>query len=141
MVLINPGFPIQTKWAYEQLASRRSEISPLDSWTQGVEASLQISWEEVIKAMENDFESPLFPVYPILTFMKEKLCALGAQAALLSGSGATVFGVFDDPETAKAASTQLREDTQWHVYDVPMGSTALPHCSIQHEVSSAVLPA
>ena len=141
VVLINPGFPIQTKWAYEQLAARRSEVSPLDSWTQGVEATLQVSWEEVIKAMENDFEGGLFPVYPILTFMKEKLCALGAQAALLSGSGATVFGVFDDSETAKMASTQLRKDTQWHVYDGPMGSTALPHCTIRNEASSAILPA
>ena len=141
VVLINPGFPIETKWAYEQLASRRSEISPLDSWTQGVEASLQISWEEVIESMENDFERPLFSVYPILAFMKEKLCAFGAQAALLSGSGGTVFGVFDAPETAQAASAQLREDTQWHVYDVPMGSTALPHGSIRHEVCSAGLPA
>ena len=140
-VLINPGFPIQTKWAYENLASRRSQISPLDSWTQDVQASGHVSWEEVIKALENDFENPLFPVYPILAFMKEKLCMLGAQAALLSGSGATVFGLFDDPETARLASAQLRKDTQWHVYDVPMGSTALPHCSVRHEASSAGLPA
>ena len=141
VVLVNPGFPIQTKWAYEQLASRRSEISPLDPWTQAVEAKLQVSWEEVIEAMENDFELPLFPVYPILEFMKEKLRALGAQAALLSGSGATVFGVFDAPENAQAAAVQLRRDTQWHVFDAPMGTTALPHHSILHEASSAALPA
>ncbi len=141
VVLVNPGFPIQTKWAYEQLASRRSEISPLDPWSQEVEAKLQVSWEEVIEAMENDFELPLFPVYPILEFMKEKLRALGAQAALLSGSGATVFGVFDEPENAQAAAVQLRRDTQWHVFDAPMGTTALPHHSILHEASSAALPA
>ena len=141
VVLVNPGFPIQTKWAYEQLASRRSEISPLDPWAQEVEAKLQVSWEEVIEAMENDFELPLFPVYPILEFMKEKLRALGAQAALLSGSGATVFGVFDEPENAQAAAVQLRRDTQWHVFDAPMGTTALPHHSILHEASSAALPA
>lgn len=139
-VLVNPGFPIQTKWAYEQLSSKRSEVLPLDSWTQEVETRLEISWDEVISAMENDFERPLFPVYPILEFMKEKLCALGAQAALLSGSGATVFGVFDVPEVAQAASAQLRKDTQWYVFDVPMGTTTFPHYAIRDEISSAVLP-
>ena len=140
-VLVNPGFPIETKWAYEQLAARRSESSSLDSWNQNVEDNRQISWEEVIKGMENDFERSLFPVYPILEFMKEKLCALGAQAALLSGSGATVFGIFDEPETAQVASAQLRKDTQWHVFDIPMGHTALPHFSNQSEAFSTALSA
>jgi len=137
VVLVNPGFPIETKWAYAQLASRRSVISPLDPWTTGVEATLQVAWEEVIEAMENDFELSLFPVYPILGFIKEKLRDLGAQAALLSGSGATVFGVFETPECAQEASTQLRSDTQWHVFDVPMGASPLPHYSLQHETSTA----
>ena len=138
VVLVNPGFPIQTKWAYEQLASRRSENAPLNPWTQTVEDTLTLSWEEVVESMENDFERPLFPLYPILEFMKEKLCALGAQAALLSGSGAAVFGVFDAPEVAQAAAARLRQDTQWHVFDVPMGTTALPHCSILDEAPSAL---
>ena len=140
VVLVNPGFPIQTKWAYEQLVASRSEISPLDPWIQGVETKLQVSWEEVLEEMVNDFEAPLFPVYPILEFIKEKLRALGAQAALLSGSGATVFGVFDSPEGALAASAQLRHDTQWHVFDVPMGTTTLPHYFIRPKASSAALP-
>lgn len=141
VVLVNPGFPIETKWAYAQLASRRSVISPLDPWTKGVEATLQVAWEEVIEAMENDFELSLFPVYPILGFIKEKLRDLGAEAALLSGSGATVFGVFDAPECAQAAAAQLRHDTQWHVFDVPMGVSALPHHSLRQEASAAVFPA
>ena len=141
VVLVNPGFPIQTQWAYEQLASLRAEISPLKPWTQEISVALRVSWEEVIEAMENDFEQPLFPVYPILEFMKEKLRILGAQAALLSGSGATVFGVFDGPEVAQAASAQLRHDTQWHVFDIPMGTTTLPHHSISSEASPVILPA
>jgi 4-diphosphocytidyl-2-C-methyl-D-erythritol kinase len=140
VVLVNPGFPIETKWAYAQLASRRSVISPLAQWTQGVEATLQISWEEVIELMENDFELSLSSVYPILGFIKAKLRDLGAQAALLSGSGATVFGVFESPEHAQTASAQLRRDTQWHVFDAPMGASTLPHHSLQQETSAAVLP-
>ncbi len=140
VVLVNPGFPIETKWAYEQLAGCRSDVLPLSTWTASVEEGSSLSWDEIIEAMENDFEPSLFPVYPILGFIKEKLRALGARAALLSGSGATVFGVFDDPEGAKAAATQLRNDTQWLVFDAPMGSTGLSHTPILHETSTEGLP-
>jgi 4-diphosphocytidyl-2-C-methyl-D-erythritol kinase len=140
VVLVNPEFPIQTKWAYEQLASHRSEIAPLGPWGEAVERQLEVSWEDVVQAMENDFESSLFSVYPILQYIKERLNALGAQAALLSGSGATVFGVFDTSEDAQAAAAQLRQDTQWCVFNVPMGTTDLPHHAIFHEASSEVLP-
>ncbi len=140
VVLVNPGFPIQTKWAYEQLAGSRSDVPLLGPWPKAVESELQISWEEVIHAMENDFETPLFPVYPILEFMKEKLRALGAQAALLSGSGATVFGVFATAEDAQAAAAQLQRDTQWLVFNAPMGVSGLPHTPILHEASPEALP-
>ncbi|MDX2348035.1 MAG: 4-(cytidine 5'-diphospho)-2-C-methyl-D-erythritol kinase [Nitrospirota bacterium] len=139
VVLVNPGFPVQTKWAYEQLSSNRSGVPPLSSWAEIVERQLHVSWDDVIKAMENDFESPLFPLYPILGFIKDKLCSLGAQAALLSGSGATVFGLFLTCEAAKAAAAKLRRDTQWSVFDVPMGSTELPHTPILRESSSEAL--
>ena len=139
VVLVNPGFPVQTKWAYEQLAANRSGVPPLSPWAKTVEGQFHVSWDDVIEAMENDFESPLFPLYPILGFIKEKLCALGAQAALLSGSGATVFGLFQTCEVAKEAATQLRRDTQWSVFDVPMGSTELPHTPTFRETSSEAL--
>ena len=139
VVLVNPGFPVQTKWAYEQLSSNRAGVPPLSPWAETVERQLHVSWDDVIKAMENDFESPLFPLYPILGFIKDKLCALGAQAALLSGSGATVFGLFLTCEAAKAAAAKLRRDTQWSVFDVPMGSTELPHTPILRESSSEAL--
>lgn len=127
IVLVNPGFPIQTKWAYEQLSSQRSNIRPLGEFSNRVDRQLQISWEEVLEAMENDFEGPLFPFYPILGFIKEKLLSLGAQAALLSGSGATVFGIFHTQEEARQAGIRLRRDTRWRIFDVPMGTTDLPH--------------
>jgi 4-diphosphocytidyl-2-C-methyl-D-erythritol kinase len=127
VVLVNPGFPIQTKWAYEQLASQRAAVLPLGEFPKRVDCQLSLSWEEVVETMENDFEAPLFRFYPILGFIKEKLLSLGAQAALLSGSGATVFGIFHTSEEARQAATLLRRDTRWRIFDVPMGSTVLPH--------------
>jgi 4-diphosphocytidyl-2-C-methyl-D-erythritol kinase len=127
IILVNPGFPIQTKWAYEQLASRRSDIRPLGEFESRVDCQLSLSWDDIIERMKNDFESPLFHSYPILEFIKDKLLSFGAQAALLSGSGATVFGIFQTQELARQASSRLRQDTGWRIYDVPMGSTELPH--------------
>ncbi len=127
VVLVNPGFPVQTKWAYEQLASQRSAVHPLGEFPKRVDGQLSLSWEEVVESMENDFEAPLFLFYPILGFIKETLLSLGAQTALLSGSGATVFGIFHTKEAARQASTRLRRDTMWRIFDVPMGSTDLPH--------------
>ncbi len=127
VVLVNPGFPVQTKWAYEQLASQRSAVHPLGEFPKRVDGQLSLSWEEVVESMENDFEVPLFLFYPILGFIKETLLSLGAQTALLSGSGATVFGIFHTKEAARQASTRLRRDTMWRIFDVPMGSTDLPH--------------
>jgi len=139
VVLVNPGFPIQTKWAYEQLASHRAGAIPVRSWAEARERSCPVSWDEVIVAMENDFESPLFPLYPILGFIKEKLLALGAQASLLSGSGATVFGVFLTCDAAREAAAQLRRDTHWMVFDVSMGTTTLPHVPIPLKASSGAM--
>lgn len=126
-VLVNPGFPIQTKWAYEQLASRRETVPSLGSFSKKVDEQLSLSWEDVLGEMENDFEGALFPLYPILGFVKDKLLSLGAQTALLSGSGATVFGIFPTREEARNAAARLRRDTRWDIIDASMGSTELPH--------------
>ncbi|MDR4495255.1 MAG: 4-(cytidine 5'-diphospho)-2-C-methyl-D-erythritol kinase [Nitrospirales bacterium] len=127
VVLVNPGFPIQTKWAYDQLAMQRETADPLSEFARAVEAREKISWDDLLPIMENDFEKALFPQYPILGFIKEKLRSLGAHAALLSGSGATVFGIFANKDTARAASATLQQDTQWLIVDVPVGQSGLPH--------------
>lgn len=126
-VLVNPGFPIKTKWAFEQLALRRKSVPSLDAFPKMVDQQLSLSWEEIIGAMQNDFEEVLFPVYPILGFIKEKLLSVGAQAALLSGSGATLFGIFQTQEEAQDAAIRLRQDTRWQIFDASMGTTDLPH--------------
>ncbi len=127
VVLVNPGFPIQTKWAYDQLASHRTSIAPLAEFTDTVQGSGKAAWDDLLPVMENDFERALFPQYPILGFIKDKLRSLGAQGVLLSGSGATVFGIFATKDGARSASATLQHDTQWRIFDVPIGQSRLPH--------------
>jgi len=60
----------------------------------------------------NDFEASIFPRYPQLAAVKEELYAFGAVYASMSGSGSSIYGIFNSEETAKAA-----RDRQQTTYD------------------------
>ena len=119
VVLVNPGFPVETKWAYQQLSRSRTGVQPLSDVHRTLGKASELSWGDVLQAAENDFETPVFKTHPILRGIKQKLLAAGAEAALLSGSGATVFGVFYDEPTARQAEIAFRIDPGFKVYTVP----------------------
>jgi 4-diphosphocytidyl-2-C-methyl-D-erythritol kinase len=103
VVLVNPGFPIETRWAYERLAGARRGVRQLSEGLRRLDGKAALSWDEVIPLMENDFEEALTPVHQMIGTIKAELVSLGAEAALLSGSGATVFGIFRDENSARRA--------------------------------------
>lgn len=119
VVLVNPGFPVETKWAYQQLSLTRTGVRPLSDVHRALGKASEPSWEDVLQAADNDFETPVFKAHPTLRGIKQKLLAAGAEAALLSGSGATVFGVFYDETTARQAEIGFRTDPGFKVYIVP----------------------
>lgn len=125
IVLVNPGFPVETKWAYRQLSSTRTEVRPLSAPHTALDQEEQLAWERVLNVMENDFEMPVFQAHPVLREIKQRLLKEGAEAALLSGSGATVFGVFGDEAGARRAVARLQTDSQLKLYAVPAGSGPL----------------
>ncbi len=114
VVLIQPGFPIETKWAYERLAGIRAHVEPLSEALRHVSAKEALSWEEVIPLMENDFEQALASTHGVFSEIKGQLLAQGAEAALLSGSGSTLFGLFrTEADAARARSSFARADGGW----------------------------
>jgi 4-diphosphocytidyl-2-C-methyl-D-erythritol kinase len=126
IVLVNPGFPVETKWAYQELSGSRMGVQPLSSVHAGLRNASELSWEEVLQAAENDFEATVFEAYPGLHKIKQKLLTEGAEAALLSGSGATVFGVFRDEPTARQAEIGFRTESHLKVYTVSTLSDSWP---------------
>lgn len=107
IVLINPGFPISTKMAYDRLSASRTSVPALAEPLHALERSDVLAWDSVLPIMENDFESALFPVHPELHRVKTSLLEAGADAALLSGSGATVFGIFAQENLARRAGQRV----------------------------------
>ncbi len=55
----------------------------------------------------NAFEVSVFPKHPLVAALKDKILGLGARVSLMSGSGASVFGIFTDVSKAKAAAEAL----------------------------------
>ncbi|CUS34534.1 4-diphosphocytidyl-2-C-methyl-D-erythritol kinase [Candidatus Nitrospira nitrosa] len=116
VVLVNPGFPVETKWAYQQLSANRAGVAPLSRSHAMLEQVSELGWEQVLEAAENDFEGPVFKTYSMLQEIKQRLLAHGAEAALLSGSGATVFGVFREEAKARQAQALFMNEPQFKVF-------------------------
>ena len=93
-LIVTPDISIDTKWAYSQYKNK------LDKCSQPTKFSYLFRDKSInldtLKFFENDFESVVFPTYPEIGAIKNKLLALGARFASLSGSGSTVYGIFDD---------------------------------------------
>ncbi|RMH31105.1 MAG: 4-(cytidine 5'-diphospho)-2-C-methyl-D-erythritol kinase [Nitrospirae bacterium] len=108
VVLVTPPFSIQTGWAYLQLDRARSAVTPLSPRLTELQSQSEVTWDALRGLMENDFESALWFHYPDLRRIKVALLDEGAEAALLSGSGSTVFGVFTERERAEQAVRALK---------------------------------
>ena len=125
VVLVNPGFGVDTKWAYQELAATRPGVTPLSLVQRKLDQQSQVTWAQLIAAAENDFEAPVFAAHGNLREIKQNLEAHGAEIALLSGSGATVFGLFADEARARVAQAQFVKDSFMKVYVVPTCSGPL----------------
>lgn len=118
VVLVNPSFPVETKWAYQQLSQSRTGVAPVSHSHAALDTETELSWKQVLEAAENDFETPVFHAYPLLLDIKQRLTARGAEVALLSGSGATVFGIFHDEAGARSAQASFVNERTFKVFVV-----------------------
>ncbi|MBK6748761.1 MAG: 4-(cytidine 5'-diphospho)-2-C-methyl-D-erythritol kinase [Pyrinomonadaceae bacterium] len=68
--------------------------------------------------LKNDFEVSVFDAYPEIKRVKETLLELGAVNAAMSGSGASVFAIFDKQETRQTAIKALDHESTWRKFAV-----------------------
>ncbi len=125
ILLVNPGFPIHTKLAYQRLDEGRGAGFQSDNHFPDLNGTDLLSWDDVLPLIKNDFEDVLLDDYPELAHIKTALLTVGAEAALVSGSGATIFGIFSDESKAQHARMQLADSPQWRVFVVPVKRVGL----------------
>ena len=99
-LLVIPPFQISTLEAYRLL---NKPLRPVDNPSKFVPVSKPVSWH----LFDNDFEKVLWKAYPKICVIKENLQNAGALYAGLSGSGSTVFGVFNSLQGADSAREEF----------------------------------
>ena len=77
--------------------------------------SAKVSTELVLnpESYFNAFEISVFPTHPLVAEMKQKFIELGADVALMSGSGASVFGIFKTKELAEKAAAAMKSISRY----------------------------
>jgi len=95
LVLVKPDIHVSTPEAYALIVPEKPEISLIDLIQRPIS-----EWKDAIK---NDFEKSVFSKYPAIGEIKDKLYEMGAVYASMSGSGSSVYGIFDvEPERTDA---------------------------------------
>jgi 4-diphosphocytidyl-2-C-methyl-D-erythritol kinase len=86
-ILIHPEIRIETAWAFSRIKPafpkydlKETILQPIQNW---------------VHLIHNDFEVPVFEAYPLLHSIKKHMYASGAIYAAMTGSGSTIFGIFD----------------------------------------------
>ncbi|MEN9216386.1 MAG: 4-(cytidine 5'-diphospho)-2-C-methyl-D-erythritol kinase [Gloeomargarita sp. HHBFW_bins_162] len=104
---------ISTPWAYRTYAEQFGHTFALASVQESdhfVQILASHSLSEIAAHLHNDFEKVVLPAYPQIQELKERLLNTGALGSLLSGSGPTVFALYEDLTLAKQAVTKLKND-------------------------------
>jgi len=124
LVVVYPGVSVPTARAYDSLnlgLTSTGALPRIQAFLDRLEHGL-----ECPALVFNDFETSVLPAYPAIREAKDALIAGGATAALLSGSGSSVFGFFRNEESALAASRSLVRDS-WRVFPAKTLSGAEYH--------------
>ena len=102
-----PGISVSTKYVYTTLDLNTDTVHPdIDGMKKALEDG---NLYGITERMGNVLQDVTIPAYPEVERIKEQMKTFGAVNAMMSGSGPTVFGIFDNEEKAQKACQKLRE--------------------------------
>lgn len=105
VLIAKPGIHVSTKFVYTNLKANELENHPdIDGQIQAIRSG---DLKKVAELCGNVLETVTIPAYPVIEEIKDVMKKGGALNACMSGSGPTVFGLFDDREKAKAVYENL----------------------------------
>ena len=107
LVIAKPDINVSTKFVYENLRANELESHPdIDGMIEGLETG---DLKAITDRLANVLETVTVPAYPIIDEIKQSMLDAGAEGALMSGSGPTVFGIFTEEEKAKQAAQNITD--------------------------------
>lgn len=108
LLICKPDIDVSTKFVYENLhVESRTEHPPVNSM---VNALSNHDLTQLVDSLGNILETVTIPEYPVINRIKVLMNENGALGSLMSGSGPTVFGIFDDKSQTEAAAILLRNE-------------------------------
>ena len=106
VLIAKPSISVSTKFVYQNLKLDDTTIHPdIDRLIDDIKAK---NLHDIAAHMGNVLETVTIPNYPVIDEIKKHMLSHGAVGAMMSGSGPTVFGLFDDEDTAKKAYKAMR---------------------------------
>lgn len=106
VLIAKPSISVSTKFVYQNLKLDDATIHPdIDRLIDDIKAK---NLYDIAAHMGNVLETVTIPNYPVIDEIKKHMLSHGAVGAMMSGSGPTVFGLFDDEATAKKAYKAMR---------------------------------
>ncbi len=126
LVLVNPGIKVSTSWSYNRIEEVRGTSETKTNWLTktGKDNKLQkfngfkLDLIEVSSLMQNDLEEITARQNSVIEEIREELKSLDAKGVVMSGSGATFFGIFANKEEARTAANKLISKRPWKVWVV-----------------------
>lgn len=110
IVLVNPGFGVPTSTVYKNLNLRLTKCGQKHKYFSFGDDIINLT-----RILCNDLEAVAMGIYPEIGDLKGAMLDAGAQAALMTGSGPTVFGIFREKHKAHAAYRALKHNKTWRV--------------------------
>jgi 4-diphosphocytidyl-2-C-methyl-D-erythritol kinase len=111
IVLIKPKIGVSTAWVYKNLDL--SIIKPRPETELLIRAISEKDISFLATNMKNVLESVTVPKHPIIDEIKKKMMNTDALGSMMSGSGPTVFGIYEDSKAAENAWNILKTDNRW----------------------------
>lgn len=109
VLIAKPDFDVSTKYVFENLHANSLTYHPdIDAMVSAIEKK---DMTGMIKEMDNVLETVTEKKYTEITTIKNIMKEKGAMRAMMSGSGPTVFGLYEKQEDAEAAAEQIKEQT------------------------------
>ena len=108
-VLVHPGFGVSTAWAYRSMTDFGQDADRYGAMI-GKLRDGSLARDDFFSALTNDFERVVFEEHPVLGTIRDDLLAGGARAAMMTGSGSTMLGIFEDHDTAEQCAESMHGD-------------------------------